>query len=107
LKCCRKAGYFYIGLELADRSTEYKELFSKLRIIGSNLQLIGLILPEKSSIISYEFTITKINYLYKVTVSMVVWLGKKVNVTLVQALRLCTGRAAHRGSRGIALLYRH
>jgi hypothetical protein len=31
----------------------------------------------------------------------------KVKVTLVQALRLCTGRTAHRGSRGIALLYRH
>jgi hypothetical protein len=28
---------------------------------------------------------------------------KKVNCTLVQALRLCTGRRAHRGSRGIAL----
>ena len=25
--------------------------------------------------------------------------------TLVQALRLCTGRTAHRGSRGIALLF--
>ena len=28
---------------------------------------------------------------------------KKVKVTLVQALGLCTGRTAHRGSRGIAL----
>ena len=27
----------------------------------------------------------------------------KVKVTLVQALRLCTGRTAHRGSRGLAL----
>ena len=32
------------------------------------------------------------------------YVGKvKVKVTLVQALRLCTGRTAHRGSRGIAL----
>ena len=33
--------------------------------------------------------------------------GSKVNVkcTLVQALRLCTGRTAHRGSRGVALLF--
>jgi hypothetical protein len=31
----------------------------------------------------------------------------KVNCTLVQAPRLCTGRAVHRGSRGVALLYRH
>ena len=29
---------------------------------------------------------------------------KKVKCTLVQALRLCTGRTAHRGSRGIAIL---
>jgi len=29
----------------------------------------------------------------------------KVNCTLVQALRLCTGGTAHRGSRGIALLF--
>jgi len=30
---------------------------------------------------------------------------KKVKVTLVQALRVCTGRTANRGSRGIALLF--
>ena len=30
--------------------------------------------------------------------------GLKVKVNLVQALMLCTGRTAHRGSRGIALL---
>jgi hypothetical protein len=32
-------------------------------------------------------------------------LKKKVKCTLVQALRLCTGCTAHRGSRGIALLF--
>jgi hypothetical protein len=30
-----------------------------------------------------------------------------IKCTLVQALRLCTGRRAHRGSRGIALLFHH
>jgi hypothetical protein len=30
---------------------------------------------------------------------------KKVKVTLVQAPRLSTGRTAHRGSRGIAVLF--
>ena len=30
---------------------------------------------------------------------------KKAKCTLVQALRLCTGCTAHRGSRGIALLF--
>ena len=29
----------------------------------------------------------------------------KVKCTLVQALRLCTGRTAHRGNRGISLLF--
>ena len=31
--------------------------------------------------------------------------NEKVKCTLVQALRLCTGRTAHRGSRGIAVLF--
>jgi len=31
--------------------------------------------------------------------------NKRVKCTLVQELRLCTGRTAHRGSRGIALLF--
>jgi len=30
---------------------------------------------------------------------------KRVKCTLLQALRLCTGRMVHRGSRGIALLF--
>ena len=33
------------------------------------------------------------------------WTVKKVKCTLVQALRLCTGRTAHGGSRGLALLF--
>ena len=31
--------------------------------------------------------------------------AKELKCTLVQALRLCTGRTAHRGSRGVALLF--
>ena len=31
----------------------------------------------------------------------------KIKVTVVQALRLCTGHTAHRGSRGIALLFHY
>jgi len=38
-------------------------------------------------------------------ISSSVWVKLKVKVTLAQALRLCTGRTAHRGSRGIALLF--
>ena len=41
------------------------------------------------------------NFWYYILLSKV-----KVKVTPVQALRLCTGRTAHRGSRGIALPFR-
>jgi hypothetical protein len=33
------------------------------------------------------------------------YINVKVKYTLVQALRLCTGRTVHRRSRGIALLF--
>jgi len=39
------------------------------------------------------------------TQSSIQWVKVKVKCTLVQALRLCAGRTAHRGSRGIALLF--
>ena len=37
------------------------------------------------------------------SLTLILGLKVKVKCTLVQALRLCTGRTAHRGSRGIAL----
>jgi hypothetical protein len=37
--------------------------------------------------------------------NVAIWGKVKVKVTLVQALRLCTGRTAYRGSRGIAVLF--
>jgi hypothetical protein len=33
------------------------------------------------------------------------YVAKKIKCTLIQALRLCTGRTAQRGSRGIALVF--
>jgi hypothetical protein len=36
-----------------------------------------------------------------------IFLIKTVKCILVQTLRLCTDYTAHRGNRGIALLYRH
>ena len=36
---------------------------------------------------------------------MNIYVKVKVKCTLVQALRLCTGHTAHRGSRGIAILF--
>ena len=50
----------------------------------------------------YHFQILLTNQTFSVTDS-ITELKKKVKCTLVQALRLCTGRMAHRGSRGIAL----
>jgi len=67
-----KSWVFLYRIRTGYTSTKYKELFSKLRIIGSNLQLIVLILPENGSITSYEFPITKNDCLYKVTVFLVV-----------------------------------
>jgi len=37
--------------------------------------------------------------------SQLMMIKVKVKVTLVQTLRLCTGRTAHKESRGIALLF--
>ena len=51
----------------------------------------------------WKLSIRLINFAFEM--SLVV--KEKVKCTLVQALRFCTGRTAHRGSRGIALLYRH
>jgi hypothetical protein len=50
------------------------------------------------------FKDTNLLYLVFVTESLE---NAAVKVTLVQALRLCTGRTVYRGSRGIALLLRH
>ena len=43
------------------------------------------------------------NVLSYIYMRLTFWDGVKVKCTLVQALRLCTGRTAHRESRGIAL----
>ena len=40
----------------------------------------------------------------KVNIAVIYSTFKNVKCTLVQALRFCTGRTAHRGSRGIAVL---
>ena len=45
----------------------------------------------------YQFLIYGVSAIYSIHVF--------VKCTIVQALRLCTGRTAHRGSTGIALLF--
>ena len=62
--------------------------------------------------------ITRTNQIRNISKLFLLWVSKsqgeytsikkgkvKVKVTLVQALRLCTGRTSHKGSRGIALLF--
>ena len=44
-------------------------------------------------------------YVYLLRMTLPVHIFIYIKCTLVQALRLCTGRTAHRGSRGIALLF--
>jgi hypothetical protein len=58
-----------------------------------NISVLSLLTFNGFAIHFYDFGITMV---LQICV-------KKVKVTLVQALRLCTGRTAHRGSRGIAL----
>ena len=52
---------------------------------------------------SISYPVRKAHAPYCIVIYVLV--GKKVKVTLLQALRLCTGRTAHRGSRGIAILF--
>ena len=52
-----------------------------------------------------DFTSTFYLHYLVIIIHVLLLKVKKVKVTLVQALRLCTGRTAHRGSRGIALTF--
>jgi hypothetical protein len=44
-------------------------------------------------------------FIWKIRRNFYMKISKKLKCTLVQALRFCTGCTAHRGSRGIALLF--
>jgi hypothetical protein len=61
----------------------------------------------KHQLIYYQQTVQKILliHIWETAIAWsILWYVKvKVKCTLVQALRLCTGRTTHRGSRGLAL----
>jgi len=62
-------------------------------------------MKEIYCIIQHRFsTANKLDQNYQI-VHLRLGIHVKVKCTLVQALRLCTGRTTHRGSRGIALLF--
>ena len=63
------------------------------RIWRATMESMPTVLPKMCATFQNKTFIKPMNIKGKV----------KVKVTLVQALRLCTGRTAHRGSRGIAL----
>jgi len=65
--------------------------FEKLRPLSENCALLG-----------YYAAYPRFGTIYR---SHLQRPGKKVKCTLVQAMRLCTGRMTHRGSTGIALLF--
>jgi len=56
---------------------------------------------SKTLCISFYHSVTP----YHTGYFLLAWILKKVKRTLVQALRLCTGRTAHTGSRGIGLFF--
>jgi hypothetical protein len=64
--------------------------------MGFNSGFKGLIYARRKPVLIIYFVVPS-EWFYSCKV--------KVKFTLVQALRLCTGRTAHRGSRGIALLF--
>jgi hypothetical protein len=90
-----------------------KRFISLLRNVGNNLQLgtawhsatsasISALLWEPETYQVY-FPIPPT---FKLTIFVLIHSEcKKVKCALVQALRLCTGRTAHRGSRNVAILF--
>jgi hypothetical protein len=72
---------------------------------AENFALTGISSPDCPPLSESQYRLNYPDSRYQKT--KLIFLSEKVKVTRVQALRLCTGRTAHRGSRGIALLYRH
>ena len=69
--------------------------------MGQNVQLLNV----KLLVHHVTGRLYKVNLLLLSPYLQLPIVSKMVKVTLVQALRLCTGRTAHRGGRGIALLF--
>jgi hypothetical protein len=86
--------YLYMLIILIDFIGVFNSMWIFRNISLPNLK-IGL-----PSLINIAFL-----WLAKVIRGNIISKSKKVKCTLVQAPRLCTGRTAHRGSRGIALLF--
>ena len=83
--------FFQLGLLLLVVSVTIQLIYNTNRAILNSYQINNVILHT-------VLMVKNIDHLQ-------IWYIKKVKCTLVQALRLCTGRTAHRGSRGIALLF--
>jgi hypothetical protein len=62
------------------------------------MSLVNSYILQEKTVRSLEKEVTVSSEMSAATVFKV-----KIKVTLIQALRLCTGRTAHRESRGIAL----
>ena len=85
-------------------------LLSNLHVKGKPAVLPDRAIRRQSHYFIYRprkaYVLTAHLFSYSCVLFWPLWKPKgkvKVKCTLVQALRLCTGRTAHRGSRGIAL----
>jgi len=94
--------YYGPGVDSASNRNEYLEIY-----LGPGNRCLGLTILPSSYADYFKIwepqptgTLRACPGLYRNRFTC-----KKVKVTLVQALRLCTGRMAHRGSIGIALLF--
>ena len=85
------------------KSYIWEETKSKI-IYGQNVRMSEKDGNVKKLIRGHDATTTAVHKVHVYVQLNIVYDGKKkVNCALVQALRLCTGLTAHRGSRGIAL----
>jgi hypothetical protein len=95
--------------ERVEVTGEWRELHNEeLNDLYSSLNIVWVIKSRRMRWAGNVARMGEGKDVYRVVVGKPVgtrplWRSKVVKVTLVQALRLCTGRTVHRGSRGIAL----
>jgi hypothetical protein len=93
---CKLHSYILVLFYFSALSSELEHLFDISVLIFSN----ALVTAGAACL---SITLHFLHYVFYVF-DMILTV-KKLKCTLVQALRLCTGRTVHRGSRGIALLF--
>ena len=88
-------------------SKKRKQWSKRGNLLVSSSNLRSILLWKYSAPNSRNILLLWQTRIYKCTPCIKFCHKVKVKCTLVHELRLCTGRTAHRGSRGIAVLYRN